>query len=85
MLRSAPRRSDPAWKIRRVPLFKGETMPSKMRWFEIEQVAGNGLPDRRALLGHGVMLAGAVGGRARPGRVVDRRRRRGIGGRAMEQ
>ena len=27
----------------------------------IPAVAGNGLPDRRALLGHGVMLAGAVG------------------------
>ena len=27
----------------------------------IEQVAGNGLLDRRALLGRGVMLAGAMG------------------------
>jgi len=36
-------------------------MPSKMRRFEIEQVASNGLLDRRALLGRGVMLAGAMG------------------------
>ena len=36
-------------------------MPTKMRRIEIEQVAGNGLLDRRALLGRGVMLAGALG------------------------
>ena len=35
-----------------------------MKWSRhqpIEQVAGNGLLDRRALLGRGVMLAGAMG------------------------
>jgi sulfane dehydrogenase subunit SoxC len=42
-------------------LFEGETMSSKTRRFEIESVAGNGLLDRRAVLGRGVMLAGAMG------------------------
>jgi sulfane dehydrogenase subunit SoxC len=42
-------------------MIKGETMPSKVRRIEIEQVAGDGLLDRRALLGRGVMLAGAMG------------------------
>ena len=45
-----------------------------------EPVAGNGLLDRRALLGGGLALAGAMGDR----RFADRRRRRAAEGRTVE-
>src|SRR5271163_3636719 len=62
MLRGAPHRpcAGSAEGPARI-ISKGETMPPKIGRFEIEQVAGNGLLDRRALLGRGVMLAGAMG------------------------
>ena len=48
----------------------------------LEPVAGNGLLDRRALLGRGIVLAGAMTTGA--GASLDRRCRRAAQGRPME-
>jgi hypothetical protein len=53
--------------------------PRRGKSSPIEAVAGNGLLDRRALLGRGVILAGAIG--TAPLGFLDRRRRGAPGGR----